>query len=134
MKINQSLQAAMSGKPLPASVGYLKLAPSLLGSSASIETEADLIDPSKQLQLFQYLTIKLLVDAGQLLQAKIKGGMPQRVAWNATTVELVRKLFSRSSNAFITVLFGRIELRRRTPTCLSSSHSWSTARRRSAMT
>jgi hypothetical protein len=46
------------------------------------------------MQLFQYVAIKLIADAGQLLQAKIQNEkMPQRVAWNATTVELVSGAF-----------------------------------------
>jgi hypothetical protein len=75
----------LSGKPkkLGPSVQYLANLPQLLGSTAPLQAKADLLDPQKQREIYNYLSAKWLVDTATHLQNRIKNeGVPERIAWN----------------------------------------------------
>jgi acyl-CoA oxidase len=86
----KALQSVMMSKPLGPSVGYLSELPNLVGAKAKINGDADLLDPKFQREALAYLCVKLLTDVAPALQSKIANGVPERVAWNESTVELVQ--------------------------------------------
>jgi len=88
----KSLRRFLSGKlKFGPSVQYLVNLPTLLGSTAPLNSEDDLLDPQKQREIYSYLAVKLLTDTAAHLQARINSdGIPERIAWNETTVELVK--------------------------------------------
>lgn len=84
------LRAMMSGKELAQSMRYLKYIPKALGSQCQWNSEEDFLNIKEQFKVWSYIPMKLLVDAAQTLQARIKSGLSEKEAWNKTAVDLIR--------------------------------------------
>ncbi|XP_069823070.1 peroxisomal acyl-coenzyme A oxidase 2 isoform X2 [Dendropsophus ebraccatus] len=78
---------AQSGRPLPASIGYLS-SPATSGCQA--RTPGDFLNPEVYLKAYQYRAYSLISSAANKLQKLLQSGAEQYLAWNSTSVELVK--------------------------------------------
>jgi acyl-CoA oxidase len=97
----KALQRGMMGKPICAGgeaaekltgMAYIRRIPEFMGGAqCPLAADSDWTqDPEALLAAWEYIPAKMLLDCGQLLQSRIGDGLSERLAWNASTVELVR--------------------------------------------
>lgn len=85
-----SLQKGLAGKKLIGSVDYLSNATQILGNSKfKAQKASDLLNSEIQLEVFQWLSVTLLANAGTQLQNDISSGQAPEEAWNNNMMQLV---------------------------------------------
>ncbi|XP_066452698.1 peroxisomal acyl-coenzyme A oxidase 2-like [Eleutherodactylus coqui] len=90
--------AAQSGTPLPTSTAYLS-SPSASGCQAT--TPVDFLNPEVYLKAYECRAYRLTASAARKLQNLVQSGVEQYLAWNSSSVELVKASIAHSH--FLTV-------------------------------
>ncbi|XP_066452702.1 peroxisomal acyl-coenzyme A oxidase 2-like isoform X2 [Eleutherodactylus coqui] len=90
--------AAQSGTPLPTSTAYLS-SPSASGCQAA--TPIDFLNPEVYLKAYECRAYRLIASAARKLQNLVQSGVEQHLAWNSSSVELVKASIAHSH--FLTV-------------------------------
>ncbi|XP_040263583.1 peroxisomal acyl-coenzyme A oxidase 2-like [Bufo bufo] len=84
---------AQLGKPLPASTAYLS-SPGAGGCKAM--RPADFLNPEVYLKAYEYRAYSLVKSAANKMESLVKSGAEQYLAWNSTSVELVKASIAHS--------------------------------------
>ncbi|XP_040263581.1 peroxisomal acyl-coenzyme A oxidase 2-like [Bufo bufo] len=84
---------AQLGKPLPASTAYLS-SPGAVGCKAM--RPADFLNPEVYLKAYEYRAYSLVKSAANKIESLVKSGAEQYLAWNSTSVELVKASIAHS--------------------------------------
>lgn len=81
----------MAGKPLAASVAYLKGYRAVSeGQKSQAKSGQDLLVPQVQLKAFEHRATRLIMEAAQLLETDRKAGKQYEISWNAHMIDLIR--------------------------------------------
>lgn len=78
---------AQSGRPLPTSTAYLS-SPAADGCQARIPV--DFLNPEVYLKAYENRAYRLIASAANKMQNLVQSGVEQYLAWNSTSVELVK--------------------------------------------
>lgn len=78
---------AQSGRPLPTSTAYLS-SPAMDGCQARIPV--DFLNPEVYLKAYENRAYRLIASAANKMQNLVQSGVEQYLAWNSTSVELVK--------------------------------------------
>ncbi|XP_077308010.1 peroxisomal acyl-coenzyme A oxidase 2-like [Lithobates pipiens] len=79
--------AAQSGKPLPRTTSYLSTP---LSSGCRANTHLDFLNPDVYIKAYESRAYRLIAAAAGKLHRLVQSGTEQYVAWNSTSVELVK--------------------------------------------
>ncbi|KAM5149054.1 peroxisomal acyl-coenzyme A oxidase 2 isoform 1-T2 [Mantella aurantiaca] len=79
--------AAQLGKPLPPTASYLSTP---LSGGCQASTHSDFLNPDVYIKAYENRAYRLIAAAANKLHRLVQSGVEQYVAWNSTTVELVK--------------------------------------------
>ncbi|PRP79966.1 hypothetical protein PROFUN_05942 [Planoprotostelium fungivorum] len=106
----KSLKAAVAGKPLAASVAYLKGYRAVgEGQKSQAKSGQDLLIPQVQLKAFEHRATRLIMEAAQLLETDRKAGKQYEISWNAHMIDLIRAARAHTLVVILTAFIERVE-------------------------
>ncbi|XP_056380446.1 peroxisomal acyl-coenzyme A oxidase 2 isoform X2 [Hyla sarda] len=78
---------AQSGRPLPTSIAYLS---SPATGNCQARAHGDFLNPEVYLKAYEFRAYSLIASAAHKIQNLLQSGVEQYLAWNSTSVELVK--------------------------------------------